>query len=228
MKALAFVLTLIMVLPLGLCGCNSTGSCGATTPSGTENGTEETPATIDASDTSAESGTTSEPDTTTAASAATTTENTVAEQNTTAQASDVDEFLCNNNEKLLFMFETDNGNIVSVCIEENDNYIVCRFGTADKIEFEYPKDKTNSWHLFTYSYYLRGGGAQNEGVDLNSLKFSYDNNFYEIYDDYYAVDDSFIVGIRINGTEVKGIAGSISGSLIGLRNNDKINIENYS
>lgn len=144
----------------------------------------------------------------------------------TAKNLNIDEFLCKTNEKLLFMFKTENGNIVSVCIGENDGYIVCRYGTAEKLEFEYPEDKTNSWDKFTYSYYLRGGGVQNEAMDLNSLKFSYNNNLYEIFDNYYAADETPALGIIINGTEEKGIADSKSGSLFELRNNGKIKIIN--
>jgi hypothetical protein len=61
---------------------------------------------------------------------------------------------------------------LSVCVSKTQpDYIVYRFGTKDKIKLEFPENKADSWSKFTYSYYLRGGGAENEGMDLNYLSF---------------------------------------------------------
>ncbi|MEA4832839.1 hypothetical protein SDC9_118917 [bioreactor metagenome] len=144
------------------------------------------------------------------------------------------ENLCSENEQLLFSFKTEDSlKTLSVCISEmQPDYIVYRFGKEDNIELEYPENIADSWNKFTYSYYLRGGGADNEGMDLNYLTFINCGFEYRIYEEYTASDNKTRVGIKITDTvtkketEIKGLSGSIIGSLIQLRNNNKIKIDN--
>lgn len=142
--------------------------------------------------------------------------------------------LCTDKEEVLFRFKMENSDkFLSICLsKEQPDYIVYRFGTKDKIELEYPKDKADSWNKFTYSYYLRGGGAENEGMDMNYLTFENGGYEYRIYQEYTAIDDTTQVGIKITDkatkkeTDLKGLSNSTEGSLIDLRDNTKIKIEN--
>jgi len=136
------------------------------------------------------------------------------------------ERLCANNEEVLFSFKDESSaRVVSLCVA-GDQYIVCRIGTPNKLELEFPKSKTNSWQLFTYSYYFRGGGPDNEGVDLNHLRFEHGGKEYEIYQEHIAADATTYVGVRITGKgtqeDIRGAHDSVVGSLMELRDNDKI------
>lgn len=141
--------------------------------------------------------------------------------------------LCIDNEEVLFSFKlADSPKTLSVCVSEiQPDYIVYRFGTKEKIELEFPENKLDSWSKFTYSYYLRGGGAGNEGMDLNYLSFENGGYKYEIYQEYTAEDNMTNVGVKIidratnKETDIKGLSNSIEGSLINLRENQKIKIE---
>lgn len=141
--------------------------------------------------------------------------------------------LCKKNEKVLFSFKiAKSNNILSICISKNNpQYIVYRYGTKNKIQLEYPKNKDNSWKKFTYSYYLRGGGPANEGVDLNYLIFENEGYQYQVYQEYAADTDKTKVGVRVTNlkthkeTNIKGESKSFKGSLINLRDNKKIKID---
>lgn len=160
--------------------------------------------------------------------------------NTTAPSADANakkeyrDNLCTDNEEVLFSFKIENSpKILSVCISKTQpDYIVYRFGTKDKIELEFPENKADSWSKFIYSYYLRGGGAGNEGMDMNYLTFENSGYEYQIYQEYTAKDKVTQVGIKITDkstkkeTDIKGLSNTIEGSLIKLRENKKIKIEN--
>ena len=143
------------------------------------------------------------------------------------------ENLCTNNEEVLFSFKLANSpKTLSVCLSKTQpDYIVYRFGTKDKVELEFPANKADSWSEFTYSYYLRGGGAGNEGMDLNYLWFENGGYEYKVYQEFTAEDNTTKVGIKITdkatnkATDIKGLSDSIEGSLINLRENKKIKIE---
>lgn len=135
-----------------------------------------------------------------------------------------DNCLCRKNEKVILSFNIDkSGKTLSLCVSDEQDYIVYRFGTTENIELEYPSDKKDSWNKFTYSYYLRGGGKENDGLDLNYLQFEIGNYLYKVYEEYSANDDRTDVGVKIvnetNNNEID-IAGDYKnkiGSLIYLR-----------
>lgn len=136
--------------------------------------------------------------------------------------------LIKQNETTIFSFKTKSGKTAVLCKDENEKYIVYRFGKGRKIELEYPAELDNSsWEKFTYSYYFRGGGKMNAGEDLNYVSFENKGFTYKIYSEYYAEDESVYNGILVtdaNGkeTDVKGINGTADGSLVELRYNEKI------
>ena len=92
----------------------------------------------------------------------------------------------------------------------------------------YPENLENSWEAFTYSYYLRGGGADNEGLDLNYIQFPWKGGICVLYDNYSAVDDQNYVGIKLinpeTGTtkDLSSIQSEVVGNLMWFRNNEKI------
>jgi len=134
------------------------------------------------------------------------------------------------NEQLIFSFDTKNGKHVELSKDQANSYIVYRFGTADKIEFEFPAKSKESWSKFRYSFYLRGGGIQNEGMDLNYIHFTNEGFKYTIYDTYFAKGQESGVGIMVTNlktnktTDVKGIHQSRKGTLINFRENGLLEI----
>lgn len=144
----------------------------------------------------------------------------------------VDNNLCSENEDILFSFKIANSNkSASICISKNQqDYIIYRYGTEDKIELEYPVKTDDSWSLFTYSYYLRGGGPDNDGLDLNYLSFKNDGYTYELYEEYDSESDIPLIGIKVTNqetneeTDIPGDSNSMNGTLISLRDNAKIKI----
>lgn len=134
------------------------------------------------------------------------------------------------NEVIIFSFNTLNGKMVTVNKDKENKYIIYRFGTKDKVEFEFPNKLKSSWTNFKYSYYLRGGGVKNEAMDMNSLEFVNENFKYVIYDTYFAVDNKMNIGIEIINlksnkvTNIKGILKTRKGTLIDFRDNKLVEV----
>lgn len=128
------------------------------------------------------------------------------------------------NEKLIFSFQTKQGKRAVLAKDSLDRYIVYRYGYSKQAEFVYPSvlDST-SWSLFRYSWYLRGGGKQNDGLDLNYVQFTHGDTKYVLYETYSASDDRTEVGIRIiplmkgEAVDWPGLKRSRKGTLIDLR-----------
>ncbi|WP_127579016.1 hypothetical protein [Paenibacillus koleovorans] len=106
--------------------------------------------------------------------------------------------LCYKEETPYFGFRAENQKLLSVCVSSNPSYIVYRYGKHENVELEYPGGKTaDSWGSFEYYRYLRGGGAMNAGLDLNSLSFVNGGYKYELHDDYDAVENQYYRSIRV-------------------------------
>lgn len=90
-------------------------------------------------------------------------------------------------ETTLFSFVTAGGKTASLCEGPKAAYLVYRFGTAAKIELQYPSvlDAT-SWQKFTYWSYHRGGGVANAGEELSRLSFKNGGIEYQLYDNTHA------------------------------------------
>lgn len=132
------------------------------------------------------------------------------------------------NEKVIFSFDTQNGKTVTLSKEKKGKYLIYRFGTKSKTEFEFPGKSKNSQAAFTYSYWLRGGGVANAGIDLNYVYFTYDNFRYVIYDTYFAEGDKWRLGVKVinllsgNTTDIPGKVKTRKGTLIGFREDTTI------
>lgn len=118
--------------------------------------------------------------------------------------------LCAKNETVAFAFQLKNKKWVSVCREQNDKYLVYRFGTKDKIELTYPPVlDTTSWQQFSFKYYNRGGGVQNAAMNIAFLTFINNQTSYEVYETWSAEDNTSKCGISITVnnkiTDLKGL-----------------------
>jgi hypothetical protein len=132
-----------------------------------------------------------------------------------------------NNEKAVFGFRTSQNEIVSICIANDESYIIFRKGTQHKINIEFPINKKDSWSAFKYSYYLRGGGKQNEGLDLNYLKFRIENREYIIAEEYSAEEEAIKYTVTIDDGNKKNELSvdpkAIFGTLAKFRSMENIN-----
>lgn len=132
------------------------------------------------------------------------------------------------NEELIFSFNTKNGKKLVLAKDKENEYIVYRFGTKEKIELEYPEKNIESWSKFTYGHYLRGGGKQNAGMELESIFFQINNFSYTIYKNYHSEDNSFETGIKIRNLsddkiiDITGKYKTIKGSFYKLRDEELI------
>jgi hypothetical protein len=134
------------------------------------------------------------------------------------------------NEEIIFSFDTKKGKHMTLAKDSTNKYIVYRFGTKDKVEFEFPEKDKTSWTRFKYSFYLRGGGVQNEGQDLNYIYFINKNIKYIIYDTYYSVGGESEIGIKVidiqtNKTvDIKGDYKTRKGTMADFRDNNLLEV----
>jgi hypothetical protein len=144
--------------------------------------------------------------------------------------------LSKNNEKIVFAFKTEKGKSMNLVMDKDRKYMAYRFGTSGKIELQFPEKLENTFEQFTYNYYMRGGGASNEGIDLNYISFAGDTHRFIIFEEWSyngpnTDDQTLSVGIRIidlktkKETIIKGISSTAKGSLIDFRFNDLVNVE---
>jgi hypothetical protein len=97
----------------------------------------------------------------------------------------------------IMSFRTKNNKMVMVAKDKDDKYLIYRFGTKEKIEFEFPGKTKESWSKFKYSYYSRGGGKQNAAQELRHISFTNNNYKYFVYDNYHSESDEFEIGVRV-------------------------------
>lgn len=133
------------------------------------------------------------------------------------------------NEEIVFQFKTKNNKIMSLCKDKTNKYMVYRFGTKEKLEFEYPQEKDkSSWDKFEYSFWFRGGGKENSGIDLNYLAFTNQNMKYVLFHTYAAEDKSYNLGVKVidistdNEVVIKGLKNSQKGTLVDFRFNNLV------
>ena len=75
---------------------------------------------------------------------------------------------------------------------------------------------------------MRGGGIDNEGMDLNYLAFTNNDFKYIIYDNYYAQKEKYSIGIKIINLKtldtlvIKGKPKTQKGTLIKFRDDELI------
>ncbi len=91
--------------------------------------------------------------------------------------------LCGRTERVIFSCSVKRpAKIVSICaskeLTNERGYLQYRFGVPEKIELEFPKDRTGTQQKFQYSHYFR---AQ---VDLTEISFNINGYEYQVTDDY--------------------------------------------
>jgi len=91
--------------------------------------------------------------------------------------------LCNHDEQVIFSCPVKQpAKIVSLCASRNltkeAGYVQYRFGQPDKIELEFPSQRTGTQRMFHYSHYMR---AQ---FDETQIRFQLNGYEYAVFSDY--------------------------------------------
>ena len=132
--------------------------------------------------------------------------------------------LCQANEQTIWSCAVKTKNkIASVCaskdLAENRGFVQYRFGTAAKIEFEFPKERKDSPKKFKYSRYTR------PLVTMLTLTFENGGFVYEIHDDDNEEEKPPVrfASIDIKNGEGKDVSSvvcklPVAGSLMKLEN----------
>jgi hypothetical protein len=134
------------------------------------------------------------------------------------------------NEQIILSFQTTNNKQVFLVKDKANKYIYYRFGTKDRIEMQFPSTEKDSWSKFKYSYYFRGGGISNEGMDLNYVYFSNNGYQYVIYYTYFSREEKASIGIKVTDlktkkeTNIKGNFATRKGTLADFRDNKLLEI----
>ncbi len=112
--------------------------------------------------------------------------------------------------------------------DASNKYLIYRFGSKNKIEFEYPTKTKDSWDKFKFNSYMRGGGKQNAGRETFELIFTNKKVEYDVYWEYLAEDESISVGIHIEdgitgkSSHIEGVTATAVGSLTWFKENDLV------
>lgn len=120
-------------------------------------------------------------------------------------------------ETTMFSFRTTGGKTVSLCEGPKGAYLVYRFGTAAKVELQYPAVlDASSWKKFAYAWYFRGGGLANAGHSDASLTFRNGKITYELYDMEHAEEgqdgeETYPREVGMHISNSTGIIADISG-----------------
>lgn len=125
-----------------------------------------------------------------------------------------DSNLCLPTENLVVRFDMkDSDKTLAVCMDKEKKYLVYRFGTKDKIEFEYPENKDNAWANFSYRHQDNTG--ENKSESLDTLTFQNGDYEYVVYE--RVADQNTFVGVTVTTLSTKketnrqGDASTIAG-----------------
>ena len=127
------------------------------------------------------------------------------------------------NLEIIFSYETEDSEFVKISYDSLACVLHYSFTISDSIVMEVFDDLSDSIVVFEYSYYLRGGGPDNCGLDLNSFIFTIDSTQYEVYQDYSAEEDMDYVGLRVfdlrtsEDYDAPGLIESYQGHLMHFR-----------
>lgn len=136
------------------------------------------------------------------------------------------------NEEIIYSFSAKNGKKMSLVKDKTNKYIQYRFGAPNKIEMEFPKERTKeSWKKFHYNSYWRGGGIQNAGMEIDNLQFKNNGFEYLLFRTYHAEGEVYTSGIIITDskgkeTRVRGNYKTVQGCICNLEDTKMIEKEN--
>ncbi len=97
---------------------------------------------------------------------------------------------------------------VILSVNEVEDYVIFRMYDNGELVLEYPNNLEDSWKAFGYYEYHRGGGAENEGYDLNSILFEDDINEYMLFEQY-SYSHGYSCGLTVTNKSTKNTGEGI-------------------
>jgi hypothetical protein len=131
-------------------------------------------------------------------------------------------------EEIILSFKTEQGQSIYFFKQKKTETIIFKIEKGKKIELQFPENSNKKEAVFMYSYYLRGGGQANEGMDLNYVYFVYHNSKYVLYETSYDSDQKSNIGLKIINlqtsemVEYKAVKGTSNGTLLSLRDSNMV------
>ncbi|MFD1469967.1 hypothetical protein ACFQ48_17190 [Hymenobacter caeli] len=137
----------------------------------------------------------------------------------------------------MFSFKTNGGKTATLCRGPKGSYLVYRFGTAAKVELQYPaKLDASSWRKFTYWFYTRGGGAHNSGIEDYRLTFENNGVQYTLSDqttafynkqqeEDYRREVAVVVTVKGKDVTIAGNLGTTVGELVAVTHDHKVKLD---
>ena len=135
------------------------------------------------------------------------------------------------NEEVVYSFETKNGKRMSLVKDKKNGYIQYRFGSKNKVEMEFPAERTKeSWKKFHYNSYMRGGGKDNAGMEIDNLLFKNNGYEYVLFRAYHSEGNDYSAGIIIKDskekeTRISGNYKTVKGCICNLEDTGMIEKE---
>jgi len=135
------------------------------------------------------------------------------------------------NEEVVYLFETKNGKRMSLVKDKKNGYIQYRFGSKNKVEMEFPAERTKeSWKKFHYNSYMRGGGKDNAGMEIDNLLFKNNGYEYVLFRAYHSEGNDYSAGIIIKDSKgkesrISGVYKTVKGCICNLEDTGMIEKE---
>ncbi len=134
----------------------------------------------------------------------------------------------NENEIVLFAFELEDGRTATIISDNETSFLQFRLSKNNQSLLEFPTEKANSVKQFAYGFYFRGGGVENESLDLNQFSFKVDNLLYVVFMEFSSADNKTTTGLRVYNKDEKLLSEhhakpeTVKGTLIDMRDLSEI------
>jgi hypothetical protein len=132
------------------------------------------------------------------------------------------------NEVVLLSFETEQGKSIGLYLDKLEDALFCKLETDQTVDLQYPEKVKKNKNAFTYSYYFRGGGSANEGLELNFVYFIVNDIKYILYETSHYSELKKCIGLKVinlNSTQTdnyKAKDGTVNGTLVSLRESNLV------
>lgn len=130
-------------------------------------------------------------------------------------------------DETVLSFTAAQNEIITLAIDKNSNSIIFKHESKEN-NILFPKKSESKVLPFIYSFYLRGGADNNEGMDLNYVQFTLDGVKYVLYETSHYGDKNINVGLKTLDqnnniiSDKKAQPGTVKGTLIGLRDSNLV------
>lgn len=131
-------------------------------------------------------------------------------------------------EECKFAFYTSDSMRVVLTVAVKNSEPVFRLYRNQELLLQHPEEPDSGAREFYYSYYFRGGGVDNAGLDLNYLYFTLMDTLYVLYDTYSAEEASHQAGLKLYNLKNELLKifparmNSLQGSLTEFRFEEKV------